>query len=137
MKKTTGIESVTNNGLTWIDIQKPTCEKFDSIGKEYNFHELNIEDCLSEIQIPKLDKYDDHIFVIIHFPLRKTNKQESTSQTSHLSIFIGSNHLVTPHHRSSYFYHDTNNTGHTRTHVLLRNFSGRYISFLKCLKLLL
>jgi magnesium transporter len=44
------IKYVTNNGLTWIDIQEPTREKFDSIGKKYNFHELNIEDSLSEFK---------------------------------------------------------------------------------------
>jgi magnesium transporter len=93
------IEYVTNNGLTWIDIQKPTREKLYAIGKKYNFHELNIEDCLSEIQIPKIDKYHDHLFVILHFPIKEKGKQESTSQTSQLSIFIGSNYLVTAHQR--------------------------------------
>jgi magnesium transporter len=43
------IESVTNNGLTWINIQKPTREKMNVIGKRYKFHELNIEDSLSKI----------------------------------------------------------------------------------------
>ena len=43
------IESVTNNGLTWINIQKPTREKMDVIGKRYKFHELNIEDSLSKV----------------------------------------------------------------------------------------
>ena len=87
-KNEADIEYITNNGLTWIDIQKPTREKLYAIGKKYNFHELNIEDCLSEIQIPKIDKYDDHLFVILHFPLKEKGKQESTSQTSQLSIFI-------------------------------------------------
>lgn len=91
------IEFVTNNGLTWIDIQKPTCEKFDAIGKKYNFHELNIEDCLTEIQIPKIDKYEDHLFVVLHFPLTDKDKKERTSQTSQLSIFIEPDYQVTAH----------------------------------------
>ncbi len=94
------IEYVSNNGLTWIDIQKPTREKFEEISKRYNFHELNIEDSLSEVQIPKIDKYEDHLFVILHFPLRDKDKKEennSPSKTSQLSIFIGSNYLVTAH----------------------------------------
>jgi magnesium transporter len=57
------IESVTNNGLTWVNIQKPTREKMDVIGKRYKFHELNIEDSLSKIQIPKIDRYEDHFFM--------------------------------------------------------------------------
>ncbi|MGH9978501.1 MAG: CorA family divalent cation transporter, partial [Nitrososphaeraceae archaeon] len=60
-------------------------------------HELNIEDCLSEIQIPKIDKYEDHLFVVLHFPLRDKSKKESTSQTSQLSMFVGPDYLVTAH----------------------------------------
>ncbi|MGH9988321.1 MAG: CorA family divalent cation transporter [Nitrososphaeraceae archaeon] len=92
-----GIEYVTNNGLTWIDIQEPTREKFDAISKQYNFHVLNIEDYSSEIQIPKIDKYEDHLFVVLHFPLRDKGEKESTSQTSQLSMFLGSDYLVTAH----------------------------------------
>jgi len=62
------LESITNKNLIWIDIQKPTRKKLKMLEGKYAFHELNIEDCLSKIQIPKIDKYQDHIFVIMHFP---------------------------------------------------------------------
>jgi magnesium transporter len=97
IEKNVGIEYLTNKGLTWIDIHKPTREKMNVVGKRYGFHELNIEDCLSEIQILKIDKHNDHIFVILHFPQQDKNKQKRTSQTSQLSIFIGSNYIVTTH----------------------------------------
>ena len=74
LENVSNVDYVTNNGLTWIDIQEPTREKFDAIGKKYNFHELNIEDCLTEIQIPKIDKYQHFLFVVLHFPLRDNNK---------------------------------------------------------------
>jgi Mg2+ and Co2+ transporter CorA len=34
------------------------------ISEKFPFHELNLEDCLSKIQIPKIDRYEDHAFVI-------------------------------------------------------------------------
>jgi len=89
-------ETITNNGLTWIDIQNPTHSKIDILGRKYFFHELNLEDCLSKRQIPKMDKYADHIFAVLHFP--SIDKEKSTTlRFSQLSIFAGMNYLVTIH----------------------------------------
>ena len=93
------IESVTNNGLIWINIQKPTRENMNIISKRYRFHELNIEDSLSKVQIPKIDRYEDHFFMILHFPVKKEKGKENNSspRISQLSIFAGDDYLVTVH----------------------------------------
>lgn len=88
-----GLESITNKSLTWVDIQKPTREKMSILEQLYPFHELNIEDCLSKIQIPKVDRYEDHIFVILHFPT--LDKEKSIPRTTQLAIFAGFDYLVT------------------------------------------
>jgi magnesium transporter len=87
-----GIETVTNRVLSWIDIRKPTREKLNRLAN-FPFHELNIEDCLSKIQIPKVDIYDDHIFVILNFPT--IDKDKGLPRPTQLSIFAGHNYLVT------------------------------------------
>jgi magnesium transporter len=89
------LESVDNRTLTWIDIQEPTREKLMKLAR-YPFHELNIEDCLSKIQIPKLDSYDDHIFVILNFPT--INKDQDVPHPVQLAIFAGNGYLVTVQH---------------------------------------
>jgi len=88
-----GFESITSKSLTWIAIQRPTREKMKILEESYLFHELNIEDCLSKIQIPKIDRYEDHIFVILHFP--SVDKNERIPRTTHLAIFAGYDYLVT------------------------------------------
>jgi magnesium transporter len=65
------------------------------LGQKYPFHRLNLEDCLSKIQIPKIDRYQDHTFVILHFP---TPDKEKGFLFSQLAIFIGTDYLVTIHH---------------------------------------
>ncbi|HET6715725.1 MAG: magnesium transporter CorA family protein [Nitrososphaerota archaeon] len=86
------LQSVDNKSLTWIDIQKPTREKLMKLS-HYPFHELNIADCLSKIQIPKLDSYDDHVFVILNFPI--IYKDEDLPHPAQLAIFAGNGYLVT------------------------------------------
>jgi magnesium transporter len=87
-----GLESITNKRLTWIDIQHPTREKMKMVEESYLFHELNIQDCLSKIQIPKIDRHDDYIFVILHFP---TIVKEGIPSSTQLAIFVGFDYLVT------------------------------------------
>jgi magnesium transporter len=110
----TQVDTITNNGLTWLNIERPSREVLmEILGKHYHFHELNLEDCLSKIQIPKIDRYGDHIFVILQFPTtsrsslpsstiittKNTAKKDSptTLRVSQLSVFMGRNFLVTVH----------------------------------------
>jgi magnesium transporter len=87
-----GIESIVNNNISWINIQRPTREKLMKLAK-FPFHELNIEDCLSKIQIPKIDSYGDHIFVILNFPF--IDRDKGVPRPTQLAIFAGTNYLVT------------------------------------------
>src|ERR687898_1418453 len=88
-------KSIVNDNLLWVDVRNPTRQTMNKLGGQYSFHELNIEDCLSKTQIPKIDKYDDHVFVILHFPAGTTD--EKIPRVTQLSIFIGTNYLITVH----------------------------------------
>jgi len=90
-----GIEKVNNNNLTWINIEKPTREKMDIISNRFDLHELNIEDCLTKNHLPKIDRYDDHIFIILQFPT--TQKERNSQKFGQLSLFVGKNFLITIH----------------------------------------
>lgn len=89
------LESLNNNGILWLNIQKPSYADMNALGQKYPFHRLNLEDCLSKIQIPKIDRYEDHVFVILHFP---TPDKEKGFLFSQLSIFMAADYLVTIHH---------------------------------------
>ncbi len=90
-----GIEKVHNDNLLWVNIEKPTREKMDIIANRFALHELNIEDSLSKNQLPKIDRYDDHIFIILQFPT--TQKEKSFQRFSQLSLFVARNFLITIH----------------------------------------
>jgi len=94
-EKKLGFESIANKSLTWVDIQKPTRKKMKILEESYLFHELNIEDCLSKIQIPKIDRHEDYIFILVHFPT--ISKKDSIPRSTQLAIFAGSDYLVTVH----------------------------------------
>ncbi len=85
---------IRNNGFTWVDIVKPNRDEMRKLSERFPFHELNLEDCLSKIQIPKIDRYEDHAFVILNFP---TFEKERIPRSRQLAAFIGSGYLVTVH----------------------------------------
>jgi len=62
------IEIIQGKKFTWIDLQNPDREDVEKLAEKYNFNELNIEDCMTKFELPKLDSYDNHFFVILHFP---------------------------------------------------------------------
>ena len=89
------IENIQGNEFAWIDLQNPDREDVEKLAVKYNFNELNIEDCMTKFELPKLDSYDDHFFVILHFP--PLAQKIGISKNSQLSIFIGKDFLVTVH----------------------------------------
>ena len=89
------MKTVRHKGLSWINITSPTREIIDKIGEKYDFHELDLSDCLSERQRSKIDEYDRYLFIILHFPFY--NRRTKRVDTDALKIFIGQNYVITIH----------------------------------------
>ncbi len=89
------IEKIQGQKFVWIDMQNPDRRDVEELSKNYNFNPLNIEDCMTKSELPKLDSYDDHVFIILHFPPLAT--KPVMPKFSQLSIFMGKDFLVTIH----------------------------------------
>ena len=89
------IESIRGEKFTWIDLQNPDRSDVEGLATKYNFNSLNIEDCMTKFELPKLDSYDDHFFVILHLP--PLSQKTGVIKNSQLSIFMGTDFLVTVH----------------------------------------
>jgi len=87
--------SQTLEKLTWIDVEDPNAEVLLTLKEKYGFHELDIEDCLSENQRSKVDEYDDYIFTILHIPFYDKRRQRIVGEE--VDIFIKANLLITVH----------------------------------------
>jgi magnesium transporter len=89
------IETMKAKNFEWIDVQNPDRSDIEELAEKYNFNTLNIEDCMTRFELPKLDSYNDHFFVILHFP--PLAQKIGISKNSQLSIFVGKNFIVTVH----------------------------------------
>jgi len=61
-------DTIQGEKFVWINLQNPDRDDVEKLAQKYNFNTLNIEDCMTKFELPKLDSYDDHFFVILHFP---------------------------------------------------------------------
>jgi magnesium transporter len=89
------IDSVTGDELTWVNIESPTREETDYLAANYPFHPLDLDDCLSRIQRPKIDRYEEYLFLVFHFPVFSPKARVTTP--SQVSVFIGPGYLITLH----------------------------------------
>jgi magnesium transporter len=89
------VEVITYGRLTWVNIAQPTPEDMQYLRAHYPFHPLELEDCLSQIERPKIDEHEDYLFIVMHFPV--FDRQAQISRPSEVNFFIGANYLVTVH----------------------------------------
>ncbi|MDX2225679.1 MAG: magnesium/cobalt transporter CorA [Verrucomicrobiae bacterium] len=87
---------IADKGLhVWIDLENPTPEESRLVLEDmFQFHPLAIEDCIQESSLPKVDDYEDYVFLVMHAV--SFNRQDLFSAIE-CNLFIGREFLVTYH----------------------------------------
>jgi magnesium transporter len=80
-------------GLRWIHIDDPRLAHREWLEEHYEFHPLDWEDVYSRNQRPKLDVYDDYLFILLHFPVY--DKMTGRVLAAELDVFVGPDYLIT------------------------------------------
>lgn len=77
----------------WICIQSPEKETIDNLAKEYNFHEMIVEDILDINAQSKIDTSSDHFFMALTFT--KYISEESRYTFNEMDVIIGEHLIIT------------------------------------------
>ncbi len=90
------------DSLLWVDLQNPNDFEVEILIEVFNFHPLAIEDCLNDHSYPKIDEYENHLFMVTNLcTLNATEKPSVFGMNQlELDIFSGRNFLVTVHKES-------------------------------------
>src|SRR3954462_7727482 len=91
--ETPNVETLQAHGLRWINIERPRPIDRMWLEEHYDFHPLDYEDVFSRNQRPKVDEYDDYLFVVLHFP--KFDKQVGRLNAAELDVFVGPDYVLT------------------------------------------
>lgn len=87
------IETIKIGTLKWHHLLNPTEEDLNYLKDNFYFHPLDIEDCKSFNQRPKVDVYDDYYFIILNFPC--FDKANKFLKTREIKLFWGEDYIIT------------------------------------------
>ncbi|MET9852007.1 magnesium/cobalt transporter CorA [Streptomyces sp. NPDC006450] len=86
----------TGDAFLWVGMYEPTEKEFEHVSEEFGLHPLAVEDALTAHQRPKMEVYDDSLFVVLKPVLY--DEASDTVSTGELMVFIGDSFVVTVRH---------------------------------------
>ncbi|MEU0987587.1 magnesium and cobalt transport protein CorA [Streptomyces sp. NPDC005953] len=89
----------SGDAFLWIGMHEPTDKEFDLVKQEFGLHPLAVEDALRAHQRPKLEVYDDSLFMVLK-PVAY-EPESDTVTADELMVFVGDSFVVTVRHGES------------------------------------
>lgn len=87
------MNTIKTKNLTWIDIKNPSKKDLDYLRKSINLHPVTLIELLSPTLRPKVEHYDDYLYMVVHFPFYNFRKQKTESLE--IDFLITKNSLIT------------------------------------------
>ncbi len=84
---------IEGQGIRWIHIPKPRHYAQEWLQEHFEFHPLDYEDIYSRNQRPKVDRYDDYLFVVLQFP--RFDRDFERLNVVELDLFVGPDYVIT------------------------------------------
>ncbi|NEB31581.1 magnesium/cobalt transporter CorA [Streptomyces sp. SID14446] len=84
------------DAFVWIGLYEPTEREFDLVTEEFGLHPLAVEDALKAHQRPKLEMYEDSLFMVLK-PVAYEPESDAVS-SGEVMVFLGDSFVVTVRH---------------------------------------
>lgn len=83
----------------WVDFEKPKDDEYVFFQNTFNVHALTIEDCKKSIELPKIELFEDYLFIVLHSVAADLNN--GAIRQREIDFCLGNNFLVTIHNYKS------------------------------------
>lgn len=85
-----------HRGMAWVGLYRPTVAQIEQVATTFKLHPLAVEDAVVAHQRPKIERYDDTLFVV----LRSASYDDAseTVSTGEVHLFLGTNFVLTMRH---------------------------------------
>jgi magnesium transporter len=96
--------AVAGGGFVWLGMYEPTEQELTSISERYGLHPLAVEDAVYAHQRPKLEHYDEALFMVLKTATYVEHEQLTTTSevvdTGEVMVFLGPSYVITVRHGS-------------------------------------
>jgi magnesium transporter len=86
----------SGDAMAWLGLYEPSRDELESVARGFGLHELAVEDAIKAHQRPKLEHYDETLFVVLR-PARYADESE-TVVFGEVEIFAGKHFVITVRH---------------------------------------
>nr|WP_231587637.1 magnesium/cobalt transporter CorA [Corynebacterium comes] len=90
------------NGFVWLGLQEPDAHQMERVAEEFGIHPLIVEDAVTAHQRPKVERYDDQLFLVVRSVNFWADATEGNTRelitTGEVQILIGPNFIITVRH---------------------------------------
>jgi magnesium transporter len=87
------LERPCESAVVWVNVEGVhDIELIRALGERHTFHPLVLEDIVNTVQRPKIEDYDDYLFIVLKM-LRPTEEGDFSSEQ--LSMILGRDYLFT------------------------------------------
>jgi magnesium transporter len=88
-----------DEAFIWIGLHEPDEEQITDIADVFGLHELAVEDAVHAHQRPKLERYDDMLFMVLKTVCYKPKHEEhEIVETGEVMVFLGPDFVITVRH---------------------------------------
>ncbi|HLM06032.1 MAG TPA: magnesium/cobalt transporter CorA [Blastococcus sp.] len=89
-------------GFVWLGLFAPTEAELGAIAQQYDLHPLAVEDAVYAHQRPKLDRYDDALFMVLKTTTYVEHEELTPNSevvgTGEVMVFLGGHYVITVRH---------------------------------------
>jgi magnesium transporter len=84
------------DSFVWLGVHEPSAEEFEEIAREFDLHELAVEDAVNAHQRPKVEVYGDTLLVVVR--TARYVDSEEVIEVGELLLFVHPRFIVTVRH---------------------------------------
>jgi len=89
----------TPGGMAWIGLFRPDERQLQAVADEFGLHEVAVEDAIVAHQRPKLERYDEILFLVLRAATYLDEVEEV--EFGEIHIFIGPDFVITVRHSAT------------------------------------
>jgi magnesium transporter len=91
-----------HDGFVWLGLYEPSESELSAIAENYGLHPLAVEDAVYAHQRPKLEHYDDGVFMVLKTARYVEHEQLTATSdvvdTGEVMVFLGDSYVITVRH---------------------------------------
>lgn len=92
------LQIVESQKVKWVDIKNPAQEDIKYLKERFRFHHLILDELITPTQRPRVERHENYLFMIIHYPFYHKERRETKSRE--LDIVVTKDAVVTTHYGS-------------------------------------